>query len=592
MTVNRFPRAVPTLALCLAGAAAWALNPSFPPGSNFNLNNWKLQLPTSNGVLTAASGTVDEETPAQLTAGFTNTYFYTGSDGSMVFWAPDDGARTGGSTHPRSELREELVPGNDNVNWTVYGTHIMTAQCKVLQVPSDTEKVCIGQIHEPDTKPDGSASANNEQMIMFDLESLKIYVNINLDGDLSSSFSQTLISGSGVALSNTINYTMSMVNGELMIVVNNITNSWNLLSGTNYEGHIAQNWSIASSNTLYFKAGDYNQTTNTCNCATDGSRVAFYALTRYDAPSITNQPASQTVSVGSNVTFSVGALGSPPLGYAWLLNNTPINQATNAILTIPDAQLTNAGNYSVAVTDLTGGIVTSNPSATLTVLPAAPVASFTNNPASGPAPLTVNFYDTSTGSPTSWSWTFGDGIGTSAVQDPSYTYDYPGTYTVTQIVASAGGSSTNTGTISVSAYTFAQWQQFYGLTGTLSGANASYTGDGMSNTNKFLAGFSPVNPVAYLHIISIAPTNTTDVNVIYLGANGDDTYTPGIASRTNVLEFTAGTASGSYSNNFATTGQTNILSGGNGLGMVTNMVDVGGATNAPTRYYRIRVLVP
>ena len=126
----------------------------------------------------------------------------------------------------------------------------------------------------------------------------------------------------------------------------------------------------------------------------------------------------------------------------------------------------------------------------------------------------------------------------------------------------------------------------------MSGANASYTGDGMSNTNKFLAGFSPVNPAAYLHIISIAPTNTTDINVIYLGANGDDTYTPGIASRTNVLEFTAGTASGSYSNNFATTGQTNILSGGNGLGVVTNMVDVGGATNTPTRYYRIRVLVP
>jgi PKD repeat protein len=84
----------------------------------------------------------------------------------------------------------------------------------------------------------------------------------------------------------------------------------------------------------------------------------------------------------------------------------------------------------------------------------------------------VDFYDTSTGSPTSWSWTFGDGIGTSAVQDPSYTYDYPGTYVVTQIVANAGGASTNTGTISVYD-PFAWWQQFYGITGTLCGANAS-----------------------------------------------------------------------------------------------------------------------
>jgi hypothetical protein len=59
------------------------------------------------------------------------------------------------------------------------------------------------------------------------------------------------------------------------------------------------------------------------------------------------------------------------------------------------------------------------------------------------------------------------------------------------------------------------------------------------------------------------------------------------------LEFTTGTANGSYStNNFASTGQTNILSGGTGLGVVTNMVDSGGATNKPSRYYRVRVLLP
>jgi hypothetical protein len=113
----------------------------------------------------------------------------------------------------------------------------------------------------------------------------------------------------------------------------------------------------------------------------------------------------------------------------------------------------------------------------------------------------------------------------------------------------------------------------------------------MSNTNKFLAGFNPTNAAAYLHIISIAETNN-NINVIYLGANGDSIWSPGIESRTNVLEFTAGTVGGGYSNNFASTGQTNILSGGTGLGVVTNMVDPDGATNSPSRYYRIRVLVP
>jgi len=49
---------------------------------------------------------VDEFSPAQLEAGTNNAYFYTGSDGAMVFWAPVNGASTSGSQNPRSELRE------------------------------------------------------------------------------------------------------------------------------------------------------------------------------------------------------------------------------------------------------------------------------------------------------------------------------------------------------------------------------------------------------------------------------------------------------------------------------------------------------
>ena len=82
------------------------------------------------------------------------------------------------------------------------------------------------------------------------------------------------------------------------------------------------------------------------------------------------------------------------------------------------------------------------------------------------------------------------------------------------------------------------------------------------------------------------------MTVMYLGANGDNTWSPGIASRTNVLEFTAGTADGGYTNDFVSANLTNILNGGNGSGLVTNMIDAGGATNTPSRYYRVRVLVP
>src|SRR5947209_5591622 len=110
------------LTLCLAGMTAWALDPGLPPGGNFDLSHWKLQLPTANGSLTCSGGSVDEIKPAQL-AGFTNAYFYTGSDGAMVFWAPINGATTSGSQNPRSELREEIIPSNDGTNWILYGTH-------------------------------------------------------------------------------------------------------------------------------------------------------------------------------------------------------------------------------------------------------------------------------------------------------------------------------------------------------------------------------------------------------------------------------------------------------------------------------------
>ncbi len=145
---------------------------------------------------------------------------------------------------------------------------------------------------------------------------------------------------------------------------------------------------------------------------------------------------------------------------------------------------------------------------------------------------------------------------------------------------------------------FTTWQSnYFSLvelgSASFSGPNADPFGKGMSNTNQFLAGFNPTNATAYVHITSITKTNSgTDVRVDYLGASGDSTYTGGPASRTNVLEFTAG-LSGSYnSNGFASAGVTNILSGGTGLGSLANMVDPGGATNKPTRYYRVRVLVP
>jgi len=70
----------------------------------------------------------------------------------------------------------------------------------------------------------------------------------------------------------------------------------------------------------------------------------------------------------------------------------------------------------------------------------APVAKFQANPPSGGAPLTVQFTDLSTGSPTQWQWSFGDG-GTSNEQNPVHTYVEGQSYQVQLTASNAMGSS-------------------------------------------------------------------------------------------------------------------------------------------------------
>jgi streptogramin lyase len=91
------------------------------------------------------------------------------------------------------------------------------------------------------------------------------------------------------------------------------------------------------------------------------------------APSIQAQPQNQTVTAGSSAQFSVTASGRPTPMYVWNFNGTAISGATGAAYTISSAQSSNAGTYTVTVTNSLGS-VTSN-SATLTVNPTTPSAS-------------------------------------------------------------------------------------------------------------------------------------------------------------------------------------------------------------------------
>ena len=108
--------------------------------------------------------------------------------------------------------------------------------------------------------------------------------------------------------------------------------------------------------------------------AVDGSGTVYVADTNNHtirvggfptAPIITAQPSSQTVTAGANVQFSVTATGRPAPTYQWNLNGTAISGATSATLSLNSVQSSNAGTYTVAVTNSAGTVTSSQ--ATLTV---------------------------------------------------------------------------------------------------------------------------------------------------------------------------------------------------------------------------------
>ncbi len=95
-------------------------------------------------------------------------------------------------------------------------------------------------------------------------------------------------------------------------------------------------------------------------------------LTVNAPPSITGQPANQTVTQGQPATFGVTAVGSTPLNYQWQRNQVNISGATSSTYMIASAGASDNGAKFRCVVTNAFGTATSN-EATLTVQPPPPV---------------------------------------------------------------------------------------------------------------------------------------------------------------------------------------------------------------------------
>ena len=151
--------------------------------------------------------------------------------------------------------------------------------------------------------------------------------------------------------------------------------------------------------------------------------------------------------------------------------------------------------------------------------PQPPIADFSGTPTSGTAPLTVNFTDLSSGSPTGWSWDFGDG-GSSSIQNPSHTYSATGTYTVALTVSNAYGSDTNTKTNYISVTEVGNDMHVHDMVVTRAKSGPNYVGQCVVTIND-----DNENPVGSATVYVTASGSTGGNYSGITGGDGTVTFT-------------------------------------------------------------------
>jgi len=294
-----------------------------------------------------------------------------------------------------------------------------------------------------------------------------------------------------------------------------------------------------------------------------GYGTSYRVIIRTD-PAGTNtiiyvDPTSSALGDQTPYLTAIGGVGITP---ATILGSFVLTQSKNGSLPTAGAGISRvcaASDYASVYNFLNGA----NP----------PAASFVAAPASGTEPLSVTFTDTSTGTITNRSWDFGDASTTNTTTNVVVHTYAAGTYSVRLVATGPVGISTATQSNSITALTlFQAWQFLYfGTTNGSAACDADPDGDGQINMAEYLSGTDPTNNVSTLQITSVSQQGS-DVLVIWTMGSG----------KTNALQFSSGDAGGGYNTNFA-----DLFIVTNTVGSVTNYLDLGGATNTPSRYYRV-----
>ncbi|WP_158979260.1 polysaccharide lyase family 7 protein [Cellulophaga sp. L1A9] len=249
---------------------------------NIDLSHWKVTLPSLND-----EGKPYEISPPEINnfAGIEEAkpYMYIDSvKGAIVFHAMPTDSKTANTKYTRSELREQMVPGDNNTNWTFEQGGRMKGKLAIEEVTKDADgkyhRVIIMQIHGRLTNEQKEligAKDNNAPPILkiyWDKGKIRVKTKVLKNKAVNNTailYDEAWDDDEGYNFPTEVGFRkftleVKVEKGKMVIILNNSEYAV-------YEGVDINRWNVFEN---YFKAGNYFQSKDEDSFA----KVKYYEL--------------------------------------------------------------------------------------------------------------------------------------------------------------------------------------------------------------------------------------------------------------------------------------------------------------------------
>ncbi|SFW69235.1 polysaccharide lyase family 7 protein [Cellulophaga fucicola] len=247
--------------------------------SKIDLSHWKVTLPIGKPTEIEPPEILDYATNKTLMP-----FMYNDSvSGSLVFYAYPTAATTANTKYSRTELREQMVPGDNNVNWTFKDGRSLKGKLAVEDISKDSNgkyhKTIIMQIHGRLTNEQkeliGEKDNNAPPMLKIYWQNGKVRVKTKVLKNLNISDTDILHESAwtddeGHTFKEKVDFNkftleVKVSEGKMIVSLNN--NEFKV-----YKNIHMKKWGVFEN---YFKAGNYFQSRDKDSFA----KVKFYELT-------------------------------------------------------------------------------------------------------------------------------------------------------------------------------------------------------------------------------------------------------------------------------------------------------------------------